>query len=54
MPLDDADALVGPGHEGAVGMGVGDVLGVVEGGEDFVAEPFGDVAMWRCSGCQKR
>jgi len=29
-----------------VGAGVGDVLGVVEGGEDFVAEPFGDVAVF--------
>lgn len=46
LPLDDADALVGPGHEGAVGVSVGDVLGVVEGGEDFVAEPFGDVAVF--------
>lgn len=27
-------------------IGVGDVLGVVEGGEDFVAEPFGDVAVF--------
>ncbi len=46
MPFDDADALIGPGHEGAVRIGVGDVLTVVKGGEDFVAEPFGDVAVF--------
>lgn len=45
LPFDDADALVGPGHEGAVRMGVRGVLGVVEGGEDFGAEPAGDVAV---------
>ena len=46
MLLEDADALVGPDHEGAQGVAVGDVLGVVEGWEDFVAEPFGDVAVF--------
>lgn len=46
MPLDDSDALVGPGHEGALRVAAGDVLGVVEGWEGFVAEPFGDVAVF--------
>lgn len=46
MPLDDADALVGPSHEGALRVAAGDVLGVVEDWEDFVAEPFGDVAVF--------
>ncbi len=39
------DALVGPDHEARRGA-VGDVLVVVEGWEGFVAEPFGDVAVF--------
>lgn len=43
--FDDADALVGSDHEGVVGIGGWDVLGVWVGG-GFVAEPFGDAAVF--------
>ena len=45
LPLQGGDALVGPGHQHAARAGGWGAVVVVEGGDDFVADPLAEGAM---------